>query len=369
MAPQVLAAIITGGLSLVLALYNLWAARQQDKRVFALEKLRSQLAGEEAARKARIDYEYDALRRLHDACGPAMFTLFDLAEEALQVIKGLTDPSVWVELAKPEPTPPTTERPTLPAAKYEALSGIYGLYAPLAVIRGMGRKLSQLDLTLDPLTELQYFLAARLYNTFKDDATLAAIEPALPYTPFAPGWRTKRELEPATYWWQGLTMGRLEGMLDLLTVPSGDSHQGRVVSFGEFERLYNDMFADPDEARRKSVAAAANALHRFRPADRPVFWRVIITQARLYQALLHTRSSRFDVPASRQEWWALLRLEDPHTFAWRSGSPQGAPLDQTIAVTDTYLRLRVVETWLRQHPGTPAQNTTGRNTTGRSDTA
>lgn len=43
-----------------------------------------------------------------------MFRLLDLAEEALEAIKGLTDPAVWVELAKAEPAPPTAQRPTPP---------------------------------------------------------------------------------------------------------------------------------------------------------------------------------------------------------------------------------------------------------------
>lgn len=145
--------------------------------------------------------------------------------------------------------------------------------------------------------------------------TLAAIDPPLRYTPFADGWRDRREQEPATYWWQGLTRGRLEGMLDVLTVPSGDSDQGRVVSFGEFERLYGEMFDDPDETRRKSVAAASNALHRLRPADRPVFWRMMIAQARLWSptatwtATSANRGSGSMKPSRARCWRRATRRE------------------------------------------------------------
>jgi len=55
----------------------------------------------------------------------------ELAEYAIEMIKKLTDPDVWVELSKPEATPPTELRTTLPAARYETLAEVYGLYAPL----------------------------------------------------------------------------------------------------------------------------------------------------------------------------------------------------------------------------------------------
>ena len=50
------------------------------------------------------------------------------------------------------------------------------------------------------------------------------------------------------------------------------------------------------------MAAAANALHCFRPPDRPVFWRMLIAQARLYQGLVRSRATTFRVPVSSQQW-------------------------------------------------------------------
>jgi hypothetical protein len=95
-----------------------------------------------------------------------------------------------------------------------------------------------------------------------------SVDPAIAYTPFDPEWRSRRETEPSQFWWQGLTLGRLEGMLDLMTVKS-EGRDERVMSFGEFERFYQEIFLDQDELRRKVVAAAANAIYCFRPKDRP----------------------------------------------------------------------------------------------------
>jgi hypothetical protein len=366
MAPEVLAALTAGGVSLVLAVFNVMTALQQNRRVRELEQFRSDLALQQASDKARIDYEYEARRRLHSTSGPALFQLMDLAEYAIEMIKRLTDPEVWVELAKSETQPPTEVRPTLPAAKYETVAELYGLYAPLVVIRNMGRNLSQLDLSLEPVIELQYFLASKIYGSVKDDAELAAIDPVVAYTPGARGWRHLRETEPRTYWWQGLSMGRLEGMLDLMTARP-ESRQARVLSFGEFERLYTEIFADDNEGRRKVVAAAANALYRFRPADRPVFWRIVLAQARLYQALLRSRATSFQVPTSAAAWQELLRLEDADHFRWRSIDHGEPPLEETLAVTDQYLDRKVVDAWQRQHPAThtvPAAQVSAKPRTG-----
>ncbi len=346
MASEVFAALIAGGLALVLAVFNVVSGLRQGRK---LEQLKSQLIIEQARDKARLDYEYEARRRLHNGSGPALFRIMDLAEFALETIGNLTDPEVWVELARTETDPPTRIRPSLPRPTYPAIAAMYGLYAPLVVVRGLGRSLSQLDLSLEPVIELQYYLCTKVYGSFKDDAQLAAAPPAIPYHPFAEGWREFRTSQPRKYWWQGLTMGRLEGMLDLMTVELSPG-QTRVASFGEFERTYNEIFEDENEDRRKSAAAGANALHRFQPGNRPVFWRMMIAQARLYQGLLRTRTASFEVPRSPREWDALLRLDRPADYDWRSPDHRGAPLQETLEVTDAYLRTAVVAAWERQHP-------------------
>ena len=346
MSPEVLAALVAGGLALLLALLNLVLGLRQGRE---LEKLKSQLVIEQARDKARLDYEYEARRRLHATTGPALFQIMELAEFSLETIGSLTDPNVWEELAKTESHPPASIRPSLPQPKYETIAALYGLYAPLVVVRGLARSLSQLDLSLEPLIELQYYLCTRVYGSFKDDVLLAAASPAVSYKPFAPGWRELRLTEPEKYWWQGLTMGRLEGMLDLMTVEVPKA-PARVASFGEFERTYIEIFDDATEERRKAAAAGANALHLFRPSDRPVFWRMMIAQARIYQSLLRTRTANFEVPRSTEEWDALMRLDRPEDFKWRSAGNDGASLEETLAVTGTYLRAKVIDPWDRQHP-------------------
>ena len=62
MAPmdaEVIAALIAAGVSLILAGYNTWNGRNQDKRVALLEERRAELENPAAAERARLDYEYD----------------------------------------------------------------------------------------------------------------------------------------------------------------------------------------------------------------------------------------------------------------------------------------------------------------------
>lgn len=338
MSPEVTAASIAAVVSLVSLVLGVYNSRR-------LEKLKADLTDKAMAYKAMIDYQYDARRRLYVSYQPAMFQLLELSQNAIRVIKGLTNPEIWPKLAQGERTPPTELRATLPAPTDEALDAIYGLYAPLVVIRGMGRGLTQFDLSLEPYIELQYYLATKIYGSFKDDFVLAKIDQR-EYTPFAEEWRELREKDPEKYWWQGLTMGPLEEMLDIMTAHAGKRGPERLVTFGEFEMRYKEIFDGQDEFQQKSVAAVANPLYKFQPPGRPIFWRMLVAQARLYQALLRINAAD-PLPTSESDWLNLLRLDDPDDF--RTKRPEPA---ETLRVTDAYLKEKVITPWRRLHHST-----------------
>jgi hypothetical protein len=325
-------AVVTGTTGAALSVWN-------AARVRSLERFKSELKREEAGANARLDYEYEARKRLYTSFEPSAFQLLELGRYALGRITRLTEPDLWENLVPAEPDPPPeARRPPMAAANYSVISTLYGLFAPLVVVRNMRRGLTLIDLSLEPRIHLQYELAAALYGSFSDDTRLAALSPPLPYDPFARDWRRLRAVEPAKYWWQGLTMGRLEGVLDALTGSDTATQTPRVATFGEFEELYDRIAASGTEMERKNLAVATNAFLGFRPETRPVFWRVLIVQARLYQALMRTKESEFRQPESSGDWDELFRLEDQELFWWK-GEINGAPdLTETISVSDTYLR-------------------------------
>jgi hypothetical protein len=345
----VIAALATAVTSLVLAGYNFHLARQHDLRMAALEERKSQLERLTAADKAKIDYEYEARRNLYSQFEPALFQLLELADYTLERIWALCEPDVWPALAMgEEPVADVGHRAPMAAAKYEIVSTTYALYAPLVIIRSMSRSLTLVDLSLDRRIELQYFLASKIYGSVKDDAYLASLEPRIEYKPFAEGWREKRLAQPATYWWQGLTMGRLETMLDLMTT-AVEGKRDRLMTFGEFERRYQSIYESGEESERKSLAAATNPFFRFQMEDRPIYWRMLMAQARLYQALLRTHRLDIEVPADDQDWRRILRLDD--SAALRSCGSGARQSTQTTALsaTDAYLRTRVVRPWTATH--------------------
>jgi hypothetical protein len=348
MEPAVIAAVVTGGFALVVALYNALTSYRRERKLrelgftydTMLESRKSELSREETAAKARADYEYSARLSLYKRFEPRLFQLMDLADYALDRIKNLTDPSVWTKFVLTEAPRPGIGRPPMAQADYELTSTLYGLFAPLVLVRSMSRQLTLVDLSLERRIELPYYLASRIYGSFKDDAKLAAMHPPLTYTPFHPAWRERRQQDPATYWWQGLTMGRLENILDLLSTSGPESGEVRLLSFGEFERLYERVFDEGEEWQRKALAVASNPLVFFKPETRPVYWRLLVVQACLYNSLLRTPAG-IRPPTSEDDWMEYLSLGDHGDFGWKE---QGhtPTFEETLEAAKEYLRRYVV---------------------------
>lgn len=349
MNSAVVAALVTGGFALLVALYSAGYSYRRERRLrelgfgydTRLEIRKSELSRADAAERARTEYEYSARLSLYQRFEPVLFQLVDLADYALDRIKNLTEPSVWPKFALAEPSRAHSGRPPMAEAGYEMISTIYGLFAPLVLVRSMSRQLTLVDLSLEPRIEFPYYLASRIYSSFKDDMKLAAMHPLLGYDPFHPEWRARREEDPAKYWWQGLTMGRLENVLDLLSTAGSDPGSLRLVSFGEFERLYEKILQEGEEWQRKDLAVASNPLVSFQPENRPVYWRLLIAQASLYQALLRTSRDHSSFPVTEDAWLEYLRLENPNDFRWKAAGHTPA-LDDTLHAVTGYLRRYVI---------------------------
>ena len=134
----VVAALITGGCALAVALYSAVSGYRRERMLrdlgfsydTQLEAQKSELAREEAATRARTDYEYSARLSLYQRFEPLLFQLVDLAELVVDRIKNLTYPSVWAELVLAEPSVAGSGRPPMAAADYELTSTLYGLRTP-----------------------------------------------------------------------------------------------------------------------------------------------------------------------------------------------------------------------------------------------
>jgi hypothetical protein len=283
------ASIVTASLALlgtlVVAILSWNNARRTEERVAALEKEKAERADEMARKKtvhdARVDYEYEARKRLYAQCEPLLFQFFELAEEASSRVKSLA------RTARDDDLRPDGSG-WLDREGYYLQSTAYALLAPLAAIRILQSRLTLVDLGMDAGFESQYQLMRILYRTFREDHSVAK-QAGLDYKPDKadPEEKGAEDLKagsPAVYVRQGFYRGTLDRIVQSLIVSRkvGD----RVMFYGEFLDALNGS-APEAEYLRGSLRAVFLGFH---PQSRPVLWRLLISQVLLYEALDRTRN-------------------------------------------------------------------------------
>lgn len=280
-------ALIAAGASLVVALISAVAAHRAQSRTLAnqtelqryqkdLKRLETELAERKAERDARRDYEYDALKRLYAECSPLVFALTEQAASLRDRIWSLAQAASAGDIGQGQDSWLTSERP-----RYYRLSTEYRIVAPLATFKLLQRRLTQLDLSLDPGMRLVYLLARQASRILSDDFALANREGyTLSYDPHSKDAAQRATVDPAVYTQQGIPSGILDNAVEALLVHETGS-PARVASYMEFEK-----------ARRDKATAIGGAFARieyllvdFHPRDRPVLWRVLLAMASLHRAI------------------------------------------------------------------------------------
>jgi hypothetical protein len=330
-----LTAVITAIVSLGVALFGYVATRRNQRDV---EQLKAILAEQKAERDARRDYEYEARKRLYRECGPLFFQLSELSEIALNRIRSLArtarqgnlepGPSSWLHANVDDANPAAWMY-----RNYFWLSTYYRVLAPLAVLRLLQARLTHIDLSLDVTNYVRYSLAKQAYFAFADDFRLANLSrPPLPYDPHSPEAADRRWGQPETYWQQGVPLGILDGAVECLTV-GGSTEVGRVMSFGEFQGAY----VPAESPTRRALDRIGYLFDEFHPATRPVLWRILLTQANLYTALL--RSVGAAELTSEEGWQRIISAEERPDFDWRRSqdSDDQSIVSEPFGVSAQYL--------------------------------
>jgi hypothetical protein len=290
-----------------------------------LEKLRAELEEKRRERDAVRDYEYEARKRLYHECGPLLLQLVERADSALRSVRGLARSARQGHLGPVEKTWLDDQ--------YYYLSTIYWLFSPLTVVKLLQRRLTLLDFSLDRRIYIQYSLAKEIYDTFAADFRLAAVEPVLGYDPESDQAGQKRAATPQSYWKQGIPRGKVDIAVDALLAGNPDE-AGRIKSFGEFEQEYLTEGSAVNRAFRRFDYLLQN----FHPRTRPVFWRLLVTQAHLYQALLQPHDRIENLPLQP------IPEKDRAAFDWRQPGEQvsdKAVLQEPFDVALAYLRERL----------------------------
>jgi hypothetical protein len=278
-AAAIVSAII-GAISAMLVLFLTPALQRPLERfkgriLSEVERKKAELADEASVRNARRTYEFDARKRLFSQLGPLLFQLFEATEGSYYRVVSLVRTQKLDHLGR-------GEKSWLDAfGHYYFNSTIYRLFLPIVIYRLIQRSTTFVELNLDDHIQTKYSLLKLSYFAFTDHFVLAQEQPALPYDPDVKNWKTAREDNPALHWRQGLTIGRLDHLIDSTIVTEGDVR--RPMNFGEFENavLNNATF-------QSAFNPVADIFHGFSFDSRPVLARTLLAHAYLMRLLLYS---------------------------------------------------------------------------------
>ena len=228
--PDVIAAIISALALVALAFLNFRMQRQ-------LQAIKASLEEAQAERDARLDYEYEARKRLYSELQPLLFQLKELSEGAYR----------WV----------------------------------MSVFRLINRRLTIVDFSVDKYIRVQYNITRQIYLSISDGFSIAkAGDHPIPYEPHEV--RRLRRYASSIAPQQHLFRGHLDKIADALVVRDPDGP--RCMTYGEFET----QFRNPRSDVYRTIRALADGFRGFEPRSRPVVWRMLIVQMYFHKALLHT---------------------------------------------------------------------------------
>jgi hypothetical protein len=323
--PKILIALIAAVASLVVAIFNYFGSRQAQREI---EILKAENAERKAETDARRDYEYEARKRLYQECEPLLFQLYEVSENALHRVYSLARTARQGNL--------DAGNSWLDGPGYYMTSTIYNLLAPVGVFKLIHRRLTFVDLAVEPHIKAQYNLAKAIYVSFTDAFDFARMRPEILYDPHNSKWKQVRAQKPEQYWQQGLPVGRLDVSAEglLLREQSGVL---RLRSFGEFEQEFHNQ----PSALHASFLLVSDIFLNFHPALRPVLWRMLVTQAHIYRALLQIGRSG---PRGAGLPIQPIPQEKRSDFEWRktpSEAPDEKVLEEPFSVAERYLKVRL----------------------------
>ena len=294
----------------------------------AIAQLQHDLGDMSAERNARRDYKYEARKRLYEQYEPLLFQLVEFSESALYRIYSLARTSRNGDLVAEgnflahdgQYLSAYDALGWLGTPRYYMTSTIYELLAPLAIYKLMKRRLTLVDLQLDPRIATQYTLAKILYLTLSCDFEFASQNPIIQYTPNIRGWEEKRKKEASIYWRQGVPLYNLDSAVE--EILNHEAESPFLRSFGEYKRfIFDDGEQNRDSKEMKSEPyyyKLADVFLGFHPKTRPVFWRALIAQAHLHRLIIKLFVTDTYDPTENLLNILPIPEEEREKFEWRS---------------------------------------------------
>lgn len=329
--PIIIVALIAALSSLLVAVVGYFSTRRNQKTLSSiqqsnqreLEALKVELAERQAEKDARRDYEYEARKRLYQECEPLLFQLAEVSGDALYRIFSLARSARRGDI-----TP--NDGGWLSGAGYYMATTVYKLLSPTAYLKLIQRRLTLVDLSLDPKVRAHYMLAKALYDSFIDDFGFASIDPVIEYDPNIKDWKKRRKEDPQKYWRQGLTWGRLDLASDGLLVREPPDTL-RLMNYGEFEEVFSDI----DSQLYSVFASLIDVFNDFHPSTRPILWRILITQAHIYKAIERASQHKLiDPKQSRDLLQPISSEEGRQALYWYKSDDQETVIEEPNAPFD-----------------------------------
>jgi hypothetical protein len=329
---QMLTAFIAALVSILLALWTYLSGRANQKRISQNEKeiesMRSRLLEERSENDARRSYEFEARKRLYSEYEPLLFQLLESADVALHRIQSLARTTKNGDL---------NENGWLSHFEYYFKSTIYMVFAPVAIYQIMRKKLTLVDVTVDKSIGLRYKLAKQLYMSFTDDYEFAKLFRGIEYQADLIDSGELRNGNPVKYWKQGLPMGLLDKTIELLIGKDKDGKE-YLISYGEFDRKVTANWANENV----EPYSARDIFLKFNPKNRPVLWRLLVTQSLIYKALLQLKELELINITNATLNAVLLKYseEDINLFTWSNDPKDKNEIEEPFKVAIEYLKKR-----------------------------
>ncbi len=255
MQTELILALAAGGFSLLATALSVLAngriARRND---------------DAAARRA---YEYEALKRLYTEVEPLLFQVESAAAGARDRALNLARAARTGALSG--------AKHWLAEEGYYLASTLHALVRPAVYHRLLERRITSIDLGLSPTKAVVFALLREYERAMGADFDLARQAPQLDYDPNAD---SELPIDSGGRFRQGLVAGRRDILVDAQIVRE-PGEPARSLNFGELERGLSES-----ESLKAACAPLAAILRNFDPAARPVFWRIVLTQAVIARLLL-----------------------------------------------------------------------------------
>lgn len=269
----------------------------------------------------------------------------DLIRRALDAIDTLAQPATWPYMSITAPGYPATG--WIGSDSRTLIDVLHGFACPVFAYRALEYEARRNAALIDPRSRLIVALLGAAVDLFTNEVLVAAVPPQIPYTPRVPDWRSKRMAEPARYWWQGLSPDRFDQLRSTFLRVSIGGSDASVISAVEFRDIYESLYSPgcPDRRQRQSLGRLANGFYGFEPRYRPVLWRVLTGQARLYDAILASPDFALEKGSSFSAGDLFCYRKEskfPYNAPNYSADHLYEPFESTVAATTAYLNAFVI---------------------------